>query len=237
MRAPPRLRGGLAIRLGLLAVGLFLFAAGIVALLESRLGLSPWDVLHQGLARHTPLSFGAANIAVSVLVVTVAWLLGARIGVATVANAVLVGSFVEVLSSLEWVAALAAEPLRVRVALLAAGLALMGAGTGLYLGADLGAGPRDSLMVVGARRTPFRIGLVRAVLELGALGAGFALGGTVGVGTVAFAVAIGPSVELSFSLLERSPLALERAPCDPDTRPAACVVRGGHRSRAAWERA
>ncbi len=141
------------------------------------------------------------------------------------------------LSSLEWVAALAAEPLRVRVALLAAGLALMGAGTGLYLGADLGAGPRDSLMVVGARRTPFRIGLVRAVLELGALGAGFALGGTVGVGTVAFAVAIGPSVELSFSLLERSPLALERAPCDPDTRPAACVVRGGHRSRAAWERA
>jgi uncharacterized membrane protein YczE len=211
MRAPPRLRGGLGTRLGLLTFGLFLFAAGIVALLESGLGLSPWDVLHLGLARQTPLSFGAANIVVSALVLTAAWLLGARIGVGTLANAVLVGTFVEVVSSLEPVAALADAPLATRVGLLVLGLALMGVGTGLYLGADLGAGPRDSLMVVGARRTPFRIGVVRAVLEVAALGAGFALGGTVGVGTVAFALGIGPSVELSFWLLERSPLARERA--------------------------
>jgi uncharacterized membrane protein YczE len=211
MRAPPRLRGGLGTRLGLLTFGLFLFAAGIVALLESGLGLSPWDVLHLGLARQTPLSFGAANIVVSALVLTAAWLLGARIGVGTLANAVLVGTFVEVVSSLEPVAALADAPLATRVGLLVLGLALMGVGTGLYLGADLGAGPRDSLMVVGARRTPFRIGVVRAVLEVAALGAGFALGGTVGVGTVAFALGIGPSVELSFWLLERSPLARERS--------------------------
>src|SRR5918997_1416754 len=106
MRAPPPLRGGLPTRVALLVGGLFLFAAGLVALLESRLGLSPWDVLHQGLARQTPLSFGAATVAVSVVVVAVAWLLGAPIGVGTVANAVLVGAFVEVLSSLEPVAAL-----------------------------------------------------------------------------------------------------------------------------------
>jgi uncharacterized protein len=207
MRAPPRLRGGLRLRLCLLGVGLFVFAAGIVALLESGLGLSPWDVLHQGLAQQTPLSFGEANIAVSVVVVILAWLLGARIGLGTVANAVLVGSFVALLSSLDFVAALADEPLSVRAGLLAGGLLLMGAGTGLYLGADLGAGPRDSLMVVGARRTPFRIGLVRGALELTVLAAGFALGGTVGIGTLAFAVGIGPSVELSFWLLARSPLA------------------------------
>src|SRR5947208_7660475 len=104
MRAPPRLRGGLGLRMAVLLSGLFLFAAGIVALLESRLGLSPWDVLHQGLARHTPLSFGEANIAVSAVVVTIAFLLGARIGVGTVANAILVGGFVQLLSSLPAVA-------------------------------------------------------------------------------------------------------------------------------------
>ena len=83
MRAPPRLRGGVPARLGVLVVGLLVFAAGIVALLESRLGLSPWDVLHQGLARQTPLSFGAANIAVGAVVLMAALLLGARLGVGT----------------------------------------------------------------------------------------------------------------------------------------------------------
>jgi uncharacterized protein len=210
MRAPPRLRGGLRTRLALLLAGLFLFAAGIVALLESRLGLSPWDVFHQGLARHSPLSFGEANIVVSLVVVAVAWRLGARIGVGTVANAILVGGFVQLLSSMRSVRALADQPLDVRAALLVAGLVLMGAGSGLYLGADLGAGPRDSLMVVGARRTRFRIGAVRATLELAALAAGAVLGGTVGIGTVAFALGIGPAVELSFWLLERSPLSAKR---------------------------
>jgi uncharacterized membrane protein YczE len=237
MRVPPRLRGGLRMRLCLLSVGLFLFAAGIVALLESRLGLSPWDVLHQGLARHTPLSFGEATIAVSVLVLAVAWLLGARVGVGTVANAVLVGGFVQLLSSLHWVAALARQPLSVRVVLMAAGLTLMGVGTGLYLGADLGAGPRDSLMVVGARRTPFRLGVVRATLELCALAGGVALGGTVGVGTLAFALGIGPMVELSFWLFDRSPLALRTDPRNAHASVPGQRVRCRHDRRRAWERA
>ncbi len=93
----------------------------------------------------------------------------------------------------------------------------MGAGSGFYLGADLGAGPRDSLMVVGARRTPFRIGVVRAVLELSALAVGAALGGTVGIGTVVVAFGLGPVVELSLALLARSPLALDRHVAVPRT--------------------
>lgn len=206
MRAPPPLRGGLAARVSVLLGGLFLFACGIVALLESGLGLAPWDVLHEGIAHQTPLSFGVANVVVSVVVVTLAAVLGADLGAGTVANAVLVGAFVEILTAVD-VLDLADGPLPHRVGLLVLGLVLMGAGTGLYLGADLGAGPRDSLMVVGARRTPFRIGAVRATLEIAVLGAGFALGGTVGVGTVIFALGIGPSVELSFWLLARSPLA------------------------------
>ena len=144
MRAPPRLRGGLTMRLFLLVLGLFMFAAGIVAMLESGLGLSPWDVLHQGLAEHTPLSFGQANIVVGIVVVVAAWRLGARIGVGTLANAVLVGAFVELLTALGPVDALSDSSLGIRIGLLVAGLVLMGAGTGFYLGADLGAGPRDS---------------------------------------------------------------------------------------------
>lgn len=203
MRAPPRLRGPLVVRLGLLVFGLFVFAAGIVALLESGLGLSPWDVLHQGLAENTRLSFGEANIAVSILVLAVAWMLGARVGVGTLANALFVGTFVQLLTSVQAISELSDRGLATRIALLAIGIALMGFGSGLYLGAGLGAGPRDSLMVVGAERTRFRIGVVRGGLELTALAAGFTLGGTVGIGTVAFALLIGPAVESSFWLLER----------------------------------
>jgi uncharacterized membrane protein YczE len=209
MRETPQIRGGLFVRVPLLLFGLALFAAGIVALLESRLGLSPWDVLHQGISGHTPLTFGEANIAVSAVVLASAWALGARIGVGTIANAVLVGSLVQLLTSFGAVTGLAHDPLAVRIVLLVAGLALMGVGTALYLGAGLGAGPRDSLMVVGAQRTRFRIGVVRATLELCALAAGVALGGTFGVGTIAFALGIGPSVELSFWLLAHSPLGLD----------------------------
>jgi len=212
MREPTRLRGSLRARVGGLVLGLFLFAAGIVALLESRLGLSAWDVLHQGIARHTPLSFGEANVAVSIVVLGVAWLLGARIGVGTVANALLVGGFVQLLSSLPAVAALAQAPLVARAVMLPVGLALLGAGSGLYLGAGLGAGPRDSLMVVAARRTPLRIGAVRALIELSAMTVGWALGGTVGIGTLLATVGIGPSVEVSFWLLARSPLAFRWRP-------------------------
>jgi uncharacterized membrane protein YczE len=211
------------VRLALLVFGLFLFAAGVVSLLESKLGLAPWDVLQQGIAKHTPLSFGEATIAVSVVVLAIAWRLGARIGIGTLANAVLVGGFVQLLTSIELVSDLSDLPLGGRIGLLAAGIALMGAGSGFYLGAGLGAGPRDSLMVVGAARTSFRIGVVRAALELVALAAGFALGGTVGVGTVAFAALIGPVVEASFWLLERSPLAASRS-----ERPRLGFARLGH---------
>ena len=226
VRDTPHVRGGTAVRLGVLLIGLALFAAGIVALLESKLGLSPWDVLHQGISRHTPLTFGEANIAVSAVVLSGAWLLGARVGVGTVANALLVGSLVQLFTSVAAVEGLADDPLGVRIGLLLAGLALMGVGTALYLGAGLGAGPRDSLMVVGAHRTRFRIGAVRAALELSALAVGVTLGGTFGVGTVAFALGIGPSVELSFWLLARSPLGRSIDPAAPPDVQTASVSAG-----------
>ena len=94
MLAPPVIRGGLGARLAVLVLGLFLCACGIVAFLEAELGLPPWDVLHQGLAEQTTLSFGAANLVVSVVVLAAAALLRARIGLGTMLNALLIGTFV-----------------------------------------------------------------------------------------------------------------------------------------------
>ena len=201
------MRGGYAARALSLVFGLFLFALAIVLILESKLGLSPWDVLNQGIAKHTPLSFGMANVAVAVVVLAIGWSLGGRPGVGTVANAVLVGTFIQALTSLSAVTSLAHDGLATRIPLLVLGIALIGPASAFYIGADYSAGPRDTLMLVGARRTRFRIGVVRGTLELIALAVGIALGGTFGVGTVLFAFLVGPIVEASFALLARTPLA------------------------------
>ncbi len=207
MHVPPLIRGSVLTRSVSLAFGLFLFALGIVFLLESGLGLSPWDVLAQGISDRTPLSFGTANIVIAVVVLVIARALGARIGPGTVANAVLIGLFVDWLIAIDAIDALSDASLAVRIVLMGAGILIIGIGTGFYIGAGMGAGPRDSLMLVTARRSGVRIGVTRATIEIAVTVVGFALGGTVGIGTLAFAFGIGPAVELSFWILERSPIA------------------------------
>jgi uncharacterized membrane protein YczE len=207
MHVPPLIRGSVLTRSASLVFGLFLFALGIVMLLESGLGLSPWDVLAQGISDKTSLSFGTANIAIAVVVLVVAWALGARIGPGTVANALLIGLFVDWLIAIDTIDALSETALAIRIVLMIAGILIIGIGTGFYVGAGMGAGPRDSLMLVTSRRSGVRIGITRATIEVAVTVLGFALGGTVGIGTLAFAFGIGPAVELSFWLLERSPIA------------------------------
>jgi uncharacterized membrane protein YczE len=195
-----------------LLTGLALFAVGIVMLLESRLGLSPWDVLNQGIAKHTPLTFGIANTAAAVVVLVVAWRLGAGIGPGTVTNAVLIGVFVDLLTRAHAFAGVEDSTVLVRTLVLVAGILVVGGASALYIGAALGAGPRDSLMLVLSQRTRMRVGVVRTVLESAVTAVGFALGGKVGVGTLAFALGIGPAVEVSFWLLGHSPLAVRVRP-------------------------
>ena len=207
MHTPPLVRGPVVARWVSLGAGLFLFAFGIVLLLESELGLSTWDVLNQGVSEHTSLSFGTANIAIAVVVLVLAWALGARIGPGTVANAILIGLMVDGLLAIDVVDALSESSLTARITFMVVGILIIGIGSGLYIGAGLGAGPRDSLMLVAARRAGVRIGTARVTIEVVVTVAGFALGGTVGIGTLAFAFGIGPAVELSFWLLEHSPLA------------------------------
>jgi uncharacterized membrane protein YczE len=207
MRAAPILHGGFGLRFTWLMLGLFLCACGVVCFLESGLGLPPWDVLHQGLAEQLGISFGAANLVVSVLVLALAWALRAHIGLGTWMNALLIGTFVILLTAIDAVASLSQQGLAVRILLLALAVPCFGAGSAFYICASMGAGPRDSLMLVASRRLGVRIGAARTGIEIAALALGFALGGTVGIGTLLFGLGIGPAVELSFWLLERTPLA------------------------------
>jgi uncharacterized membrane protein YczE len=222
MWAPPRVRGGPVVRWLWLLTGLFLFAVGIVLLLESRLGLSPWDVLNQGIARHTPLSFGLANTVAALVVLVVAWRLGARIGAGTVANAVLIGVFVDLLVRSHAFTGVHDATLVPRTLALLGGIVVIGVASALYIGGAFGAGPRDSLMLVLSKRTGQKVGVVRTVLESSVTIAGFALGGTVGVGTFAFAFGVGPAIEVSFWLLGRSPLAV---PVRPEVAPSTIGTR------------
>lgn len=201
------LRGGRGARFLALGIGLVLVSLGIVMTLRSDVGLGPWDVLHQGLADHSPLSFGVAGIAVGVgvLAATVA-LGGVDLGIGTLLNVVLIGVFIDLLIALDVVPD--PDALVARLALDVAGVLVFGLGTAVYIGAALGAGPRDSLMLAVVRRFGLRVGLARTLIEPSALACGAALGGTVGVGTLVFALGVGPAVEAAFRLLARSPIAV-----------------------------
>lgn len=175
-------------RLGQLLLGLALYGVSLAFVLRAGLGLAPWDVLHQGLAERTGVSFGLVLVVVSFLVL-LAWIpLRQRPGFGTLANALLVGVFVDLsLSVLD-----DAHGWALRVGLLVSGVLLNGLATALYIGASLGAGPRDGLMTGLVRRTGRSVRVVRTALELGVLAVGFLLGGSVGIGTVVYALLIGP---------------------------------------------
>jgi uncharacterized protein len=184
-----------------LFAGLWLFAAGVVLGLRSGLGVSPWDVLHDGIRQVTPLSFGAASVLVGVVLVLVALSHGVRPGPGTLANMVAIGVFADAMLASGIGRDLHAQPLPLRLAVVLAGIGLVAFGSALYIGAGLGSGPRDSLMLALSARTRIRVGLVRALIEASALAAGWLLGGAAGIGTVLFVAGIGPAVELAFRLL------------------------------------
>lgn len=188
-------------RLAILLLGLACFSLGLVVTLQSRVGLGPWDVFHQGLSRRLGISFGTASIAVGLVVLLLAWALGARPGVGSIANMALVGAFVDLYLFLGFLPDFGGHPFPLRLLIDCLGVAIVGVGTALYIKADLGAGPRDGLMLTLARRSRGRVPVIRAAIELAALAAGFLLGGTAGIGTLVFALGIGPAVGVAFRVL------------------------------------
>ncbi|WP_372482170.1 YczE/YyaS/YitT family protein [Streptomyces glomeratus] len=171
-----------------LYAGLALYGASSALLVQAGLGLEPWNVLHQGLAELTGLSMGVVLTIVGAIVLLLWIPLRQRPGLGTVSNVLVIGFAMD--------ATLAVLPevrsLAVRVPVLLAGIVLNGVATGLYISADFGPGPRDGLMTGLHRRTGRSIRLIRTAVEVAVVTTGFALGGTVGVGTVLYALSIGP---------------------------------------------
>ncbi|UYB38471.1 hypothetical protein SLV14_000833 [Streptomyces sp. Je 1-4] len=201
-------------RLVQLYTGLTLYGVSMGLMLRAELGLEPWSVLNQGISRHTGLSIGTVTI-VSGALILLLWIpLRQRPGLGTVSNVVILGLVMD--ATLAWVPEL--DSLGARIPLLAGAVLLNGAATGLYIAADFGPGPRDGLMTGLHRRTGRPVRLVRTCIEVTVLAAGFALGGSVGVGTVAYALAIGPLAQF---FLRRFAIRDARA------KPSPVVARGG----------
>jgi uncharacterized membrane protein YczE len=184
--------GRLPRRLTQLMVGLVLYGLSMAMLIRGGLGLDPWDVFHFGVADRLPLSFGMVVILTG-LGVLLLWVpLRQAPGLGTVANAVVIG-----LATDAALAVLAApEAMAGRVGLMVGGVVLNGLATALYIGSQLGPGPRDGLMTGLVRRTGWSIRVVRTSIEVTVVAVGWALGGVVGIGTVLYALAIGPLVQL-----------------------------------------
>lgn len=179
-------------RLLQLIVGLTLYGVSMAFMIRAGLGLDPWDVLHQGLANHVPLSFGTITALVGAVVLLAWWPLRQRPGIGTVANILVIAVAVD--------GALAILPppasLWWRVPLMGLGVVLNGVATACYVGARLGPGPRDGLMTGLHARTGRSVRLVRTCIEVTVLATGWLLGGTVGLGTVLYALSIGPLTQL-----------------------------------------
>jgi uncharacterized membrane protein YczE len=199
-RPHPTLRGSYGARFAALVGALILYGWGDLLTVRANIGLGPWDVLHQAVAIHTGWRFGVAVVVVSFVVLVLAAVLGERPGIGTALNALIVGSAFDIFDRLGF-----APHLHGGVAGLALdvfGILVIGLASALYIGASFGAGPRDSLMLAVVRRGP-RISVASWAIQIAALTVGFAFGGSVGVGTVLFALGLGPAMEGAYWVLMR----------------------------------
>lgn len=205
-------------RLSQLYAGLVLYGASMALMIRAGLGLDPWDVFHQGVADRTGLSFGTIVILTGAAVL-LGWVpLRQRPGVGTISNVFVIGLAVD--ATLPLVPPAGSTP--VAVGMLLAGVALNGVASGAYIGAGLGPGPRDGLMTGLVARTGRSVRLVRTSLEVTVLAVGALLGGTVGLGTVVYALAIGPLVHVLLPRLTVGP---------PGERRRREPARAAHRAR------
>jgi uncharacterized membrane protein YczE len=201
-------------RLIQLYAGLVLYGISLAMEVRAGLGLDPWDVFHQGIAKHTGLSFGTVVIVVGAAVL-LAWIpMRQKPGLGTVSNVIVIGLVVDVALD----AIPAAGPLAVQFALLLGGVFLNAVAGAAYIGAGLGPGPRDGLMTGLVARTGRSVRLVRTSIEVSVLTVGALLGGSVGIGTVVYALGIGPLLHVLLPLFTVRPS--PRSPLSPAPQPA-----------------
>lgn len=195
-------------RIAQLLVGVLLYGIGIAFIVRGGIGAAPWDVLTQGVTNHVPLSFGTVTIVISVIVLLLWIPIRQRPGVGTIVNAVLVGPAADV----GFLVIGEVDVLWARVLSFAIGLTVLAAATGLYIGAHFGPGPRDGLMTGLHDRLGRPIWMVRTALEVAVVAIGWLLGGNVGVGTLAFALLVGPMCQFFMRVFAVRPSGGEAAP-------------------------
>jgi len=187
--------------------GLFLFAVGIVLTMKANIGFAPWDVLHSGLSERTGISFGTISILIGLLICVLVVLLGEKLGLGTVLNMVLIGSFIDLLLKADIIPmAHGFVPGLIEITL---GLFVIAFGSYFYIKAGFGAGPRDYLMIVLRRRTRLSVGVSRGLVEGSAVLLGWLLGGPVGGGTVLAAFGISLCIQIVFLLMKFEPAAVQ----------------------------
>jgi uncharacterized membrane protein YczE len=179
-----------------LLLGLAVYGVAIALMIRANLGLGPWDAFHVGIHLLTGMSIGTASIVVGLVIVAGTWATGRRPGPGTLANMVLIGIFIDLILPI----VPDAPNAFVGFPMLIAGIVLSGFATGLYIGARLGKGPRDGLMIAVSESTNWPVGRVRTLLELSVLLAGWLMGGAVGIGTILFTFGIGSATQWGLML-------------------------------------
>jgi uncharacterized protein len=183
-----------------ITASLYLVAHGIVLVVQARLGAAPWDVLHLGISLQTGISMGRVMQSIGLILLLISWIFHVKPSLVTLINMVFLGQFVDIIRNMNYLPS--PEALWMRIFIYLIGVAVFGIGVGFYIGANRGAGPRDSLMMALTRATSLRVGVIRTIMEVVVATTGYFLGGPLGVGTVMFALFIGFFVELGFSMIK-----------------------------------
>lgn len=183
-----------------MTLGFIVCACGIVMAINSNLGLSPWDVFHQGLTNITNLTMGQAGIVVGVFIVIITSILGLKVGLGTIANILVIGYFIDFIMYKELIPV--CNSIYLGIFMMIAGMIMSAIGTYLYITCGMGCGPRDGLMIALAKITGKPVGIIRGFIEIGALTIGWFLGGFVGIGTIINAFGIGYFVQIVFKILK-----------------------------------
>ena len=186
--------------LGRLFTGLFLYALGIVFTINASLGLSPWDVFHQGISKLTGITMGQASIIIGLLIVVLDWVLGEKVGLGTICNMLFIGIFMDLLMLNHLVPVFHNIILRAIMMLL--GMFIIGIASYFYIGAALGSGPRDGLMLALTKKTNKSVRFIRNCIEFIVLVVGYFSGGTVGFGTLIMVFGGGYFVQFAFKIFK-----------------------------------
>jgi uncharacterized membrane protein YczE len=189
-----------SLTLGRLFTGLFLYALGIVFTINANLGLSPWDVFHQGISRLTGITMGQASIITGLMIVLLDWVFGERVGLGTICNMLFIGIFMDFLMINHIVPTF--NNIVIRIIMMILGMFIIGIASYFYIGAGLGSGPRDGLMLALTKKTNKSVRLIRNCIEFIVLVVGYFLGGTVGFGTLIMVIGGGYFVQFVFKIFK-----------------------------------